>query len=197
MTLQLLLWAIVLSPIFVAYIIGSFPTAYLVSKIRGVDIFKRGSGNPGFTNSWRQLGFFWALPVLIVDVLKGYIACQIDEPAPDLFWLLPISVLIGHIFPLWTKFRGGKGTATVLGIIIALFPVQLPWVLVIFAILFVVSRIMSLSVLVSAFCLPFIVAFTSIQYPRLELSILIVLVLFSTHWRNILRLMDGEEKKIW
>jgi glycerol-3-phosphate acyltransferase PlsY len=195
--LEFTIFLIIFAPIFVAYLIGSFPTATIISKIKGVDILKTGSRNPGFTNTWRQLGFFWALPVLIIDTVKGYLACQLVEPAEDLWFLLPIAVLIGHVFPFFNKFKGGKGTATSLGIIAAIFPQALPWIIAIFLALFLTKRIMSLSVLVSAFIFPFIVAFTYHNGDKLNLAIFICSFLFITHWKNILRLMDGEENKIW
>lgn len=195
--LEFIIFSIIFAPIILAYLLGSIPTASIISKLRGVDILKTGSGNPGFTNTWRQLGFFWAVPVLIVDFVKGYIACQLEEPAEDLWWLLPIAVLLGHVFPVFNKFKGGKGTATSLGIIAALFPQALPWVIVIFLAIFLTKRIMSLSVLVSAFIFPFIVSLNYNNGDKLNLAIFICTFLFITHWRNILRLMDGEEKKIW
>ena len=195
--LDFIILSIIFAPIIVAYLLGSIPTASIISKLRGVDILKTGSGNPGFTNTWRQLGFFWAVPVLIIDFTKGYIACQLDEPAEDLWWMLPITVLIGHVFPVFNKFKGGKGTATSLGIIAAIFPLALPWIIAVFLALFLTKRIMSLSVLVSAFIFPFIVALNYNNGNKLNLAIFICTFLFITHGRNILRLMDGEEKKIW
>ena len=195
--LDFIIFSIIFAPIILAYLLGSIPTAHIISKLRGVDILKTGSGNPGFTNTWRQLGFFWAVPVLIVDFVKGYIACQLDEPAEDLWWVLPIAVLLGHVFPVFNKFKGGKGTATSLGIIAAIFPQALPWVIAIFLAIFLTKRIMSLSVLVSAFVFPFIVALNYNNGDKLNLAIFICTFLFITHWKNILRLMDGEEKKIW
>ena len=195
--LDFIIFSIIFAPIILAYLLGSIPTASIISKLRGVDILNTGSGNPGFTNTWRQLGFFWAVPVLIVDFVKGYIACQLDEPAEDLWWVLPIAVLLGHVFPVFNKFKGGKGTATSLGIIAAIFPQALPWVIAIFLAIFLTKRIMSLSVLVSAFVFPFIVALNYNNGDKLNLAIFICTFLFITHWKNILRLMDGEEKKIW
>ena len=195
--LDFIILSIIFAPIIIAYLLGSIPTASIISKLRGVDILKTGSGNPGFTNTWRQLGFFWAVPVLIVDFVKGYIACQLDEPAEDLWWVLPIAVLLGHVFPVFNKFKGGKGTATSLGIIAAIFPQALPWVIAVFLAIFLTKRIMSLSVLVSAFIFPFIVALNYNNGNKLNLAIFICTFLFITHWKNILRLMDGEEKKIW
>ena len=195
--LEFIIFSIIFAPIILAYLLGSIPTASIISKLRGVDILKTGSGNPGFTNTWRQLGFFWAVPVLIVDFAKGYIACQLDEPAEDLWWVLPIAVLLGHVFPVFNKFKGGKGTATSLGIIAAIFPQALPWVIAVFLAIFLTKRIMSLSVLVSAFIFPFIVALNYNNGNKLNLAIFICTFLFITHWKNILRLMDGEEKKIW
>lgn len=195
--LELIITLIIIAPIIIAYLLGSIPTASIISKLRGVDILKSGSGNPGFTNTWRQIGLLWALPVLIIDILKGYMACLIHEPEEDLWYLPPIVVLIGHVFPIFNRFRGGKGAATTLGLILAIYPHTLPIVISIFLILFFITRIMSMSVLISAFSLPFIVYFNYNSSSELNLSIFICTFLIITHRDNIVRLMNGEEKKIW
>ena len=195
--LDFIILLIIFGPVLVAYLLGSIPTAVIISKLKGVDITKTGSNNPGTTNTWRTLGFGWALPVLIVDVLKGYIACKLDMPAPDVWWLLPVAVLLGHIFPIFNKFKGGKGSATSLGIVIALFPQFLPIVIVSFLLIFLTTRIMSLSVLLSSFILTTFVSFSFVDDAKFHLMMFITTILLIKHRENIIRLMDGEEKKIW
>src|SRR3989344_8772220 len=126
-----------------AYLVGSIPFGKLVGKIYGVDIQKRGSGNIGFTNSLRTLGLKPAVLVLTADILKGFIPVTIARqffPLNDVLIIALITIL-ANIFPVWLKFKGGKGIATGLGIILAINPLISLIAGVIFLIVFLSTRI--------------------------------------------------------
>jgi len=202
-----------------AYFVGSIPTAVMVGKAQmGIDIRDYGSGNAGATNTFRVLGKKAGILVMSVDVLKGFAATCI----PQLLFLLeldnPISVdvtilqifygiasVVGHIFPVYAKFKGGKGVATLLGMIIAINPLASLTCVVIFLIVLFSSKYVSLGSMIAALAFPILLLiprFNS-QYqdsPEI-LNILIAFgfVLFSlvvlTHQKNIKRLINGEESK--
>jgi len=179
-----------------AYFLGSIPFGKIVGLHYGIDIQKEGSGNIGFANSWRVLGLKKAAFVLILDVLKGY-ACIILFRGYLNSTQLPILALVpilGHIFPVWLKFHGGKGVATSLGVVLALSPLLsligiIVWVLVVIATKrpAIASLSMMLIMLASSF------------YVADNLSLLlatIFIIVVATHHKNISNLLHGREPKI-
>lgn len=194
-------------PILLAYLIGSIPTSVWVGRIfHNVDVRKEGSGNAGATNTIRVLGLATGLPVLIFDVFKGWLAVYAlnffdPQLSGDQLIYLEISLaaaaVIGHIFPIYAGFRGGKGVATIAGAGIALFPIAFLIILGLFIIVFVISRTVSISSISAAIAFPIVVIFI-LNNPHLPLILLATAVgvfIPITHHKNIKRLLKGEESK--
>ena len=126
-----------------AYLLGSIPFGKIVGRMKGIDLQKKGSGNIGFTNSLRTLGLKRAIPVLIGDLLKGsiptFLALQFLPLGQTL--IIALASILGHIFPVWLKFKGGKGVATGLGTILAINPLITIIGLTVFLIVFLATKI--------------------------------------------------------
>ncbi|MDR0418724.1 MAG: glycerol-3-phosphate 1-O-acyltransferase PlsY [Prevotellaceae bacterium] len=192
----------------VAYLLGSIPTAVWVGKrFHGIDVREHGSGNAGTTNVLRVLGTRAALPVLLIDVLKGFLAVLLAYLIPDVergtetFGIIKIGcgllAVVGHMYPIFAGFKGGKGVATMLGIAMAIQP---PATLVgvgVFIVVFLITRIVSVSSMSAGLSFPIAVIFIfkenmlSFQI----FSILVYLLLLYTHRRNIQRLLNGTEPR--
>lgn len=198
--------------LFIAYLLGSIPTAVWVGKwFYGKDIRDEGSGNAGATNTIRVLGFKAGVPVIIVDVLKGYLAVYIMQYFIPDSWtqfnqiylqiMAGLLAVIGHALPIFAGFRGGKGVGTLFGVGIALYPVAVWFPVGIFVIVLLASGYVSLGSILGAFSFPFVVIFyTHQENPGLILlSILVALFVLWTHRKNIIRLLKGEENqfRIW
>lgn len=197
----------------VAYLLGSISTAVLVSKhFYGIDIREYGSRNAGATNTFRVLGKKAGVVVLFVDVLKGFFATHLATLLLELDYIIEydlvyyqiafgILAVIGHIFPIFADFRGGKGVATILGMAIALHPqVALLSVLVFFVVLLLTNYV-SLGSIVAGFSFPtFLITVPVFRQnnPTLVIfsSVLACLLVF-THRKNIKRLLAGNENKVY
>lgn len=191
-----------------AYLLGSIPTAVWIGRLFfGLDIRDHGSKNAGATNTIRVLGFKAGIPVLIVDVLKGFLAVKLITLLPEapvtpegyvrLQLLLGILSVVGHIFPVFAGFRGGKGVATMTGILIALHPIITLICAGVFFLTLFLSRYVSLSSILAGVSYPVLVIFV-FRTPLLSMiifSILIAVVLILTHQKNIGRLIRNEESK--
>ncbi len=193
-----------------SYLLGAFPSSVVYGKLfRKVDIRKQGSGNAGGTNAWRVLGWKIGLPVMLTDVAKGALASVLIAriplgPLPFEFGtvalLCGIVAVIGHVFPVYIGFRGGKGVATAAGMLLANAPIPVACAVGVFAVMLFLFGKVSLGSILAAVSLPisvfFIDRFTSINYPVLLLALTIALALFIlyTHRSNIQKLMKGEEK---
>ena len=193
----------------VAYVLGSIPTAVWVGKwFYKKDIRQEGSGNAGFSNALRVFGPKAGVPVLIVDVGKGFAAVYLArylQLDPDTFagQLIPVVfgllAFLGHLLPILAGFKGGKGVATGLGIILALFPMGAVYVLGAYLFVILVFRMMSLGSMVASICLPislFIVQGTE-NLVLLIFTVFIAAIIIFTHRGNISRILDGTENKIW
>ncbi|MFT6441383.1 MAG: glycerol-3-phosphate acyltransferase PlsY [Salibacteraceae bacterium] len=192
----------------IAYLLGSIPTAVWVGRIfYGKDVREFGSGNAGATNTFRVLGKKAGIPVLLFDILKGsiavYLACYFvdyQEGTSDFVnyqLVLGIGVLIGHIFPVYVGFRGGKGIATLLGIMIAIHPQAAFSCIGIFLAVFLLTKYVSLGSMISAICFPLLIilVFKS-EIPSLVIfSIFIAIMVLITHQKNIERLLRKNESK--
>lgn len=194
--------------IVIAYLLGSIPTAVWVGKIFfRIDVREHGSGNAGATNTIRVLGWKAGLPVFLFDVFKGWLAVtlagvilsgQLDgEQMIFLKITLAAAVVIGHVFPMFAGFRGGKGVATLLGVGIALYPLAVWVVLGIFITILLVTGFVSLGSITGAVLFPFIDIFIFHQENSwlIGLSILVAVFIPVTHRKNIKRLIKGEESK--
>jgi glycerol-3-phosphate acyltransferase PlsY len=191
-----------------AYLIGSIPTSVWVGRIFfRLDVRDYGSGNAGATNTIRVLGWKAGLPVFIFDVFKGWIAVILaglfisDQLGNDQLVYLKIAlaaaVVLGHVFPLFAGFRGGKGVATLLGVGIALYPVTVWIVLAVFIIILLTTGYVSLGSITGSIVFPFveILLFKQENAWLIGLSILVAIFIPLTHRKNIKRLLKGEESK--
>lgn len=193
----------------IAYLLGSIPTAVWVGKIKfNLDIREHGSKNAGATNTFRVLGKKAGRFVLIVDVLKGVLAVMIpffinnyDWSNDHLIHLKIISgvlVVLGHIFPLYARFKGGKGVATSLGVILGVHPPAAIICLVLFLIVFILFNYVSLGAIVASVAFPLLVEFA---FSNENLSLKIFSIVLSSavvilHHQNIKRLIKGNENKM-
>jgi len=197
--------------ILVGYLLGSIPSGFLVAKCRGIDIRQHGSGNIGATNVFRTLGRPWGIFVFLLDVLKGVVAvqfamkglalaapasgvCQI--PADQLGIVAGFGCFLGHCFPVWLGFKGGKGVATGAGILIGLAPAAAAIGLAIWAISFKLTRYVSLASLLAAVSLPLIVWALERQLNAIFwFTLVISLLAIWRHRTNIQRLLAGTESR--
>lgn len=179
--------------IIAAYFIGSISPAILLSKAKCIDIKKEGSGNAGTTNVLRVLGKKAALITLICDILKGAVPTLIGMIFGVECWCA-IFAFIGHIWPVYYKFRGGKGAATAVGAVLALDWRIALLCLLVAAIFLLVSRRMSVGTLVAAVEFPILAAFLhpDILTPALVIAAIVIM----KHKSNIERLIKGEEPKM-
>ncbi|MEO6884200.1 MAG: glycerol-3-phosphate 1-O-acyltransferase PlsY [Bacteroidia bacterium] len=194
--------------LFAAYLLGSVPSSVWIGRIfYGIDVREYGSGNAGATNTFRVLGKKAGIPVLFLDILKGYLSVQMAYILPvkqsaegfvNFQIVLGIAALIGHIFPIYVGFRGGKGIATLLGILIAIAPDAALMSIAVFGTVFFLFRYVSLASIVAALAFPFIViVILKIKFPTLIIfSLLIAIMVVITHQKNIHRLLRKEESKI-
>lgn len=194
-----------------AYLTGSFPSAVWVGKtFYNKDVREYGSGNAGATNTFRVLGKGAGIPVLLMDVFKGwasvnYIYFVSRSPStPAAFFELQlafaIAAVIGHLFPIYTGFRGGKGIATLLGLLVGLNPIAAIASIVVFIIVFLISKYVSLGSILASVAFPVVVFFILDKEnvnPSLELfSVFVPILTLITHQKNIERLIRGEENKV-
>ncbi|MBE9511763.1 MAG: glycerol-3-phosphate 1-O-acyltransferase PlsY [Bacteroidetes bacterium] len=199
---------VLISIIISAYLLGSIPTSVWVGKIfYGIDIREYGSGNAGATNTIRVLGWKAGLPVMIVDVLKGFAAVtlirfvQSPPPGTDLFvnyqLMLGGAAVIGHIFPVFARFRGGKGVATLFGMILAISPFSTLVCAGVFFLTLFLTKYVSLSSILAGFTFPVavIVIFHTSVTSMIVFSITVSVLLLLTHQKNIGRLLRKEESK--
>lgn len=190
-----------------AYLLGSIPSAVWIGKyFYKTDVREYGSGNAGATNVFRVLGKKAGVPVLFIDILKGFVAVNLARLSNDtvgsyqyinLQLVLGIASLVGHIFPIFASFRGGKGIATLLGIILAILPFAALISIGIFIIVLLISKYVSLSSMTASFAFPIIVivGFKTTNPSLIIFSILIAIMVLITHQKNIERLLRKEESK--
>lgn len=195
--------------IFLAYLIGSIPTSVWVSKyFFGIDIREYGSGNAGATNTFRVLGSRWGSFVMVADVLKGLIATSLyilipyylhDEWDRTNFMVgLGLAAVAGHIFPIWADFRGGKGVATLFGMIIAIQPLVAVCCVGVFLLVLYLTRFVSLSSILASIAFAVLILFIFNEKEPLyrAFAIAVALLVILTHQKNISRLLRGSESKV-
>lgn len=195
-----------------SYLIGSIPFGYVVGKAFGrIDIREHGSCNIGATNVGRVMGGKWGILVLVLDLLKGLIPVgglsRVMLPAndPDLVhWQVAagVATIAGHMFPCWLRFRGGKGVATSLGVIVCLAPWATLATVVVFALTFGISRFVSLASILGSLTFAAVelgtrhaTLFSADQWSLTAFSILVPLLIVVRHRTNIVRLWRGEEPR--
>lgn len=183
----------------IGYLLGSISFAVIISKRQGVDIFNEGSGNPGATNVKRTLGAKWGNLVFILDALKGLVAAGWPILVFNELRLAVIALvasIIGHSFSVFLKFRGGKGVATTMGGLLAIMPLSLLIGLVVWAIVFFLSKIVALASIIFAFSLPIsALNLYGPSDPRFTLSIMLCVLIFFRHRSNLSRLLQGKENR--
>ena len=195
--------------IILAYLIGSIPTAVWVSKnMFGIDIRDYGSGNAGATNTFRVLGSKWGSFVMLVDVTKGIIATSLyivipfyltNELARTNFMIaLGMVAVLGHVFPIWANFKGGKGVATLLGMTLAIQPVVALICLAIFLISLISTRFVSLSSILAAitFMVLILYVFNEKEILYRYFAMIVAIMVVVTNHKNITRLYKGTETKL-
>jgi glycerol-3-phosphate acyltransferase PlsY len=181
----------------VGYLLGSIGFAVLVSKRQGVDIFTEGSGNPGATNVKRILGPKWGNAVFALDALKGLVAAGwpvlfLGELRLGVIGL--VAAIIGHSFSVFLKFRGGKGVATTMGGLLAIMPSSLLIGLLVWLVVFYLSKFVALASIIFAFSLP--VSALNLYGsgdPRFTLALMLCILIFFRHRSNLVRLLQGKE----
>ncbi|MGB8354701.1 MAG: glycerol-3-phosphate 1-O-acyltransferase PlsY [Chthoniobacteraceae bacterium] len=195
------------------YLLGSIPVGFLLARAKGIDIRQHGSGNIGATNVFRTLGKGYGIFVFVCDTLKGVFAVILGEQIyihlhgigagapinPVLAGILGgVAGILGHNFPVWLKFKGGKGVATSLGVVIGLVPLAAVISFAIWAIVLLTSRYVSLASIIAAIAVPVIVAFTASpaeKTPLLVFTCLAALLIVLRHKANIQRLLNGTENR--
>ena len=216
-SLMFLLVAVI---VLVAYLLGSIPFGLLVANSRGVDIRAQGSGNIGATNVWRVMGRQWGLLVFFGDAAKGWLAVVLAMWLAR-HWAIHVSLphgherveffdqgyagiaaalgcILGHNFPVWLKFKGGKGVATSLGVIVGMMPLASAIVLAIWGVVFKTTRYVSLASLIAAVCLPLVVIAMLFLgwlhgWAFFYFSVAAAALVLKRHAANIKRLVAGTE----
>lgn len=185
----------------IAYLLGSIPFGYLiVRKKLGADIRQSGSGGTGATNVSRRAGKAAGVVTLVLDALKGSLAVLVaKELAPNVDWLIAaaaIAAILGHMFPVWLGFRGGKGVATGVGVFSILAPFAVLCAGIIFVVIVSLTRYVSLGSIIAAATIPLFVWLRSDSRPVLTAAIVGALLIVFAHRGNIARLARGTESRI-
>ncbi len=193
----------------IAYLMGSIPTSVWIGQyFYNIDVREFGSGNSGATNTFRVLGYKAGIPVLIIDVLKGWTSVKLadiisgfpagSEQLVNLELVFAVAALMGHVFPVYVGFRGGKGVATLLGIVLALNTTAALISLGVFIVVFTATKYVSLSSIIASFAFPNVVIFAmDSRVPSMVIfSMFITVIVLVTHQKNIERLLNKKESKI-
>jgi glycerol-3-phosphate acyltransferase PlsY len=207
----MILWFLVLGIALLGYLCGSLPFGYFAGRISGTDIRAAGSGNIGATNVLRVLGKKWGYAVFLADAFKGFAAVRLSSliaeqvisarPYAEYFAILAaVTCIIGHTFPVWLRFKGGKGVATSVGAVFGLMPIAAITIFTIWVIVFEITRYVSVASIVAASSLPITIAVlmrwkiiqgTGLLYFS---SVMLILVLWR-HRSNFSRLLKGTEQR--
>jgi glycerol-3-phosphate acyltransferase PlsY len=195
--------------IILAYLIGSIPTSVWVSKyFFNIDIRDYGSGNAGATNTYRVLGSKWGTLVMIVDMLKAIVAVKLAFLLPysfdsDLYLInmqlgLGLAAVVGHIFPIWAEFRGGKGVATLFGMVLGIQANVALCCVGVFILVLYLTRWVSLSSILASIAFPvfILVIFNEPEKLYRVFAIVVALLVLLTHQKNITRLLKGSESRV-
>jgi len=190
----------IIAYVLLSYIVGSIPAGYILYKLSDKkDIRRFGSQATGATNVLRLKGWTYAIPVALFDILKGlfimYFALELFQ---DNRWVLVCGflVVLGHCFPIFIKFRGGKGVATAIGVYAVLSPISLLCSLGIFLAIVLLTRYVSLGSLVAVFSYPLFVLLFTGEYATVLLGLMIWCLITVRHKSNIQRLVVGKERKL-
>lgn len=193
----------------IAYLLGSIPTAVWIGRVKyGIDVREHGSKNAGATNTFRVLGKKPGIVVLSIDILKGFTAVSLPflcgvgawgtETLIHVQLVTAISAVVGHVLPVFAQFKGGKGVATSLGVVIGIHPPAAGIMIVIFLIVFIASHFVSLGAIVAAISFPLllVLVFHIDSFWLIFFSCFLSSAVIIAHRKNIKRLIIGEENKM-
>jgi glycerol-3-phosphate acyltransferase PlsY len=202
----------------IAYLIGSIPFSYLVVRFfAGEDIRRHGSRNVGATNVARTFGKLPGVIALFLDMTKGYAAVMVAQwmtGRPDwplafggdasplhsrAFWIAfsGLVAVLAHMFPVWLRFHGGKGVATATGVFLAIDPIAVAAGLIVFLIVLITTRLVSLASMVGAASIPLFLRFlTHAPFWTINVSIVIAILIILKHHSNIARMAQGKERRM-
>jgi acyl phosphate:glycerol-3-phosphate acyltransferase len=197
-----------------AYGLGSLMGALILGAFRGVDIRTQGSGNAGGTNALRTQGKLFALGVVVIDLGKGWLAAAVVPGLPLSFvgsaesvppeWRVvacAMAAVIGHVYPVWWEFRGGKGAATLIGVLLGVAPGDLPMVLGVWLTVVILTGYVGLGTMLAVAAFPIVLATRSpISAPLMTFAIIMAVFVVYTHRSNIARMHAGHEnraKRLW
>lgn len=184
--------------IVVAYLLGSIPFAYLAGRTRGIDIRTVGSKNVGASNVFRELGKGIGITVMALDVGKGLVAVMIANAETSSPWPLvaAAAAIVGHVFPVWLRFKGGKGVAVAGGAMIGLVPLPALIVVIIWVVVVGITRYVSVGSIVAAAIFPFLVLGFGAPWPTVAFAFLAAIMVIVRHRTNIQRLMAHQELRL-
>lgn len=202
-------WVYSIASMVIAYLTGSIPTSVWWGKaFFGVDVRQHGSHNAGATNTFRVLGPQAGVPVLLIDILKGFVPVRLlpnfsglePDTAPWMWFRVALvgAAVVGHLYPVFADFKGGKGVATSLGGVLAVHPGAAAICVVVFAVVFYLSRYVSLGSLCAALAFPLAVILIYREFSAVKIGFAVVLCLLVifTHRENIGRLLRGQENRM-
>jgi acyl phosphate:glycerol-3-phosphate acyltransferase len=184
--------------VLIAYMIGSIPTGYIVGSLAGVDVRKAGSGNVGATNVARVVGRRQGIFTFFADAAKGFVPVIVALTlglGPAAVAAVGMGAFLGHLYPVFLNFRGGKGVATALGVFLALAPWAAVVLIVVFMGIFATTRLVSLSSMAAAVCAPIVLWLFSCPPAWIFMSLLMAVMVTLRHRGNIQRLLSGTEPR--
>ena len=179
-------------------LLGSVPSGFIVGKLSGLDVRKAGSGNIGATNVARLLGKKGGLLTLVADTAKGFIpvfAVQQMGLSDRIAALVGVAAFLGHLYPIFLKFKGGKGVATAFGILLGLAPLATIILLGVFAAVGFTTRIVSLSSMLTAAAAPLVLWLFYYSPPYIVMAAFMAIMIVFRHYGNIQRLLNGTEPR--
>lgn len=188
--------------ILLSYLIGSIPSGFLLTKyVMKTDVREYGSGNIGATNVARVMGLKSGILVAVFDILKGYIGVMIGQmiigdAATVYILLVAVAAIAGHDWSIFMGFTGGKGVATTFGVILRLYPIAFLVYALIWLILVLTTRYVSLGSIIGSMSLPFVIYFSGFSGANIFFGVLLSLFVLYTHRANIQRLLNGEENRM-
>ena len=206
-------YVFIVSGVLIAFLLGSVPTAvWLGKRLHGIDVREHGSYNSGATNTFRVLGKRSGTIVMLLDIFKGLLATTLSPllvkaaiiPADDLIMfklIFGVSAVLGHIFSVFIHFKGGKGVATLLGMVLAVHPAAAAISILVFLLVLIASKYVSLGSIMGTLSFPLLLLIIPRFRPEDPLLIIFGFVLFGlivvTHQKNIRRILSGKENKTY
>lgn len=181
-----------------AYLLGSIPFGYAAGRLARVDLRATGSGNTGATNVYRSLGVWWAAPVILLDVLKGFLPAWLfpmwdGEALPYLAIVYGIAAVAGHVWSIFLRLQGGKGVATAAGVMLALAPIAAAIAMLVWVGLVLITGFVSVASLIAATLVPVLAYFEEAPIETIVFALGIASFVWWTHRSNLVRLVRGEE----